>query len=95
MNYQIPGTSDGNSNNSLIKNQNTETKDESKESSTDFPVIDGARVKLTSGGAFEEGLIYTVRNKKGQEHKMLWTGGELVMLTSDITAGTYNDNSML
>ena len=43
-------------------------------------VIDGARVELKGGGKFEQGQIYLVKNKQGQEKKMIWTGKQLVEL---------------
>ena len=56
---------------------------------TDCAVIQGARVELKGGGKFEEGQIYMVRNRSGQEKKMIWTGGELVNFKPNMVPGRY------
>ena len=56
---------------------------------TDCEVTPGTveRVELKGGGKFEEGQIYMVRNRKGQEIKMIWKGGELVNFKSTVIPG--------
>ena len=41
-------------------------------------VIEGARVELKGGSGFEKGQAYLVKNKLGEEKKMIWTGTTLV-----------------
>ena len=65
-------------------NQNGKTHPQNN-SYTDWEVIPGKRVELKGGGKFEEGKIYMVNNRKGQEKKMIWKGGELVNFKSTHT----------
>ena len=69
-------------------NQNWKMNSQNNNSLSGCTVIEGARVELKGGGKFEEGQIYVVKNKSGQEKKMIWTGGELVELKAkEITTG--------
>lgn len=68
-------------------NQNWTKGTQSNDSLSGCTVIEGARVELKGGGKFEEGQIYVVKNKSGQEKKMIWTGKELVEMKQDVTQG--------
>ena len=67
-------------------NQNGKTHPQNN-SFTDCEVIQGKRVELKGGGKFEEGKIYMVNNRIGQEKKMIWKGGELVNFKSTVVPG--------
>ena len=67
-------------------NQNRKTHPQNN-SFTDCEVIPGKRVELKGGGKFEEGQIYMVRNREGQEKKMILKSGELVNFKSTVVSG--------
>ena len=85
INPMSPNVPQSNQNVSQSTPPNQSWNSDQKDGTT---VIDGARVELKGGGKFEQGQIYLVKNKQGQEKKMIWTGKQLVELKESESPAT-------